>query len=153
MDSLSVEERSRRMARIGGKNTVPEMALRQELHALGLRFRLHSRELPGKPDLIFPKFKTIVFVHGCFWHRHFGCKVANMPKSNIEFWIDKFDKNVARDARTVDLLKSKGWRVFVVWECELSSKKKAQETALLLASQIRQGEPAAPASSIPCRCP
>jgi len=138
VDFLSPVERSRRMARIRGKNTAPEMALRQALHALGLRFRLHSKELPGKPDLIFPKFKAIVFVHGCFWHRHTACKIATIPKSNTEFWAAKFDKNVTRDAMTVDLLKSKGWRVFVVWECELGTKKKAQEKALLLAEQIRR---------------
>jgi DNA mismatch endonuclease (patch repair protein) len=126
------------MARIRGKNTSPEIALRKALHALGLRFRLHCPSLPGKPDLVFPKYKAIVFVHGCFWHRHTGCKIATTPKSNTDFWLDKFDKNVARDTRVTQLLRDLGWRVFVVWECELSSTSRAKETAVELAPLIRQ---------------
>lgn len=127
------------MAQIRGRDTVPEIALRRALHALGLRFRLYDKKLPGRPDLTFPRFRTVVFVHGCFWHRHSGCKIATVPKSNTAFWVEKFDRNVARDAATIDLLKSKGWRVFVAWECELDTPRKAEVTAIRLAEQIRQG--------------
>ena len=136
-DFLSPSERSRRMASIRGKDTAPEMVLRRALHARGLRFRLHRKALPGKPDLIFPKYKAVVFVHGCFWHRHPNCKIATTPKSNTEFWIQKFKKNVARDATVIELLKKQGWRVFVVWECEVSTAAKIQATAQLLEEQLR----------------
>jgi DNA mismatch endonuclease (patch repair protein) len=124
VDSLTPSERSIRMSKIRGKNSAPELALRKAMHALGFRFRLHYKTLPGKPDLVFPKYKTVVFVHGCFWHRHAACKVANMPKSNAAFWMDKFDKNVARDLRVVHSLENLGWRVFVIWECELANREK-----------------------------
>lgn len=138
VDSLTSAERSARMSRIGGRNTSPEIALRKALHRLGLRFRLHTRALPGKPDLVFPKYKAIVFVHGCFWHRHAGCKIATTPKSNTEFWIEKFNKNVLRDAKVSQSLFDMGWRIFVAWECELSSAAKTEATASRLAEQIRQ---------------
>src|SRR5687768_2132535 len=109
------------MARIRSSNTKPEVSLRKALHRLGLRFRLHGRKLPGKPDIVLPRFKTAIFVHGCFWHRHEGCKVANTPKSNTDFWVDKFSRNVARDAKIADELKRLGWRVIVAWECELGT--------------------------------
>lgn len=125
------------MSRIRSSNTSPEIALRRALHALGLRFRLHRKDLPGKPDIVLPRYKAVVFVHGCFWHRHAGCKVATTPKSNTQFWVDKFDRNVARDARSSGLLKSQGWRVTVVWECELASDRKAEQTAFRVAAQIR----------------
>jgi DNA mismatch endonuclease (patch repair protein) len=137
VDFLSPLERSQRMARIRGKNTAPEVALRRAIHARGLRFRLHSRELPGKPDLVFPRFKAVVFVHGCFWHRHEGCKIATTPKSNTEFWIEKFAKNVARDIAAVESLRKGGWRVFTVWECEVNTSSKAEQAAALLDQQLR----------------
>ncbi len=127
-----------RMSRIRSSNTSPEIALRRALHALGLRFRLHRKDLPGKPDIVLPRYKAAVFVHGCFWHRHPGCNVATTPKSNTQFWVDKFDRNVARDARSSELLESQGWRVMVVWECELVSGRKAEQTALRVAAQIRK---------------
>jgi DNA mismatch endonuclease (patch repair protein) len=136
-DFLTPQERSQRMARIGSKNTAPEVALRRALHALGFRFRLDDRRLPGRPDIVFPKYGAIVFVHGCFWHRHGGCKVASTPKSNTSFWTDKFDRNVARDARAARELGVLGWRVFVAWECELGSKRRAAETAMRLASELK----------------
>ncbi|MBO1111843.1 very short patch repair endonuclease [Bordetella petrii] len=136
-DFLSPLERSERMARIRGKDTEPELALRRELHRLGLRFRLHVAGLPGKPDLIFPRYKTVVFVHGCFWHRHAGCSIATTPKSNTSFWLEKFDKNVERDRRVAEQLTVLGWRVLVAWECELSTRTKAAMTGEMLASQIR----------------
>ncbi len=125
------------MSRIRGKDTVPELVLRKTLHGLGLRYRLGGAGLPGKPDLVFPRYKSVVFVHGCFWHRHAGCKVASMPKSNVEFWSEKFAKNLARDARVAKELAALGWRVFTVWECELSSANKANSTGGRLAAEIR----------------
>lgn len=107
---------------------------------MGFRFRLHRKDLPGKPDIVLPRYRTAVFVHGCFWHRHDGCKVATTPKSNIGFWQEKFDRNVARDARSVELLKAQGWTVIVVWECELDSRRKAVEAASKVAKEVI-GEP------------
>lgn len=118
---MSPSERSERMSRIRSSNTAPEVALRRAMHAIGFRFRLHSKGLPGKPDIVLPRHKTVSFVHGCFWHRHSGCKIATTPKTNTEFWVEKFDRNVVRDARTREQLEGLGWRVIVVWECELRS--------------------------------
>lgn len=134
-DTLSPGERSERMSRIRGKDTAPELALRKALHALGLRYRLHAN-LPGKPDIVLPRHSAVVFVHGCFWHRHRGCRIATMPKSNTAFWREKFDRNVARDKRVRRQLRAAGWRVFVAWECQLSGKGKATERASALASRI-----------------
>lgn len=104
------------MSRIGGKNTTPEVRVRKAAHALGLRFRLHLKELPGTPDIVFPKRRLALFVHGCFWHRHSGCRKATAPSS--EFWAKKFALNVARDLRVASELKKLGWRVVTIWECE-----------------------------------
>lgn len=136
-DFLTPAERSVRMSRIRGKDSQPEWALRRVLHRLGLRYRLHEKQLLGKPDLVFPRHKAVVFVHGCFWHRHGGCKIATTPKSNTPFWVDKFEKNTARDARTTKALEGAGWRVFVAWECELASATKALATGERLAHLIR----------------
>lgn len=135
-DFLSPAERSDRMSRIRGKDTQPELALRKVLHKLGLRYRLHGA-LPGKPDLVFPRYRTVVFVHGCFWHRHAGCNIASTPKSNTSFWLEKFEKNIARDARVAAQLEKEGWRVLVVWECELASMAKTQATGKRLQALIR----------------
>ncbi len=108
VDFLSPAERSVRMSRIKSKDTVPEVALRKALHALGFRFRLNGRKLPGKLDLVLSKYRTAVFVHSCFWHRHSNCKIATTPKSNTAFWVDKFDRNVQRDARVSQELKLLG---------------------------------------------
>jgi len=137
VDSLSPAERSKRMSRIQGKNTAPELALRKVLHRLGLRYRLHRAGLPGSPDLVFPRYKAVVFVHGCFWHRHAGCTIATTPKSNTAFWLEKFEKNVARDTRVTAQLEEQGWRVFVVWECEVSSPGRAISTGEELFKLIR----------------
>lgn len=138
-DTLSPEERSERMSRIRSRDTKPEVSLRKALHKLGLRFRLHASGLPGKPDIIFRKQRIAIFVHGCFWHRHEGCKVATTPKSNTEYWIEKFDRNVARDAATATRLREAGWHVVVTWECDLSSPEKAaskaSEIAVLLSGR------------------
>ncbi|WP_145651406.1 very short patch repair endonuclease [Pseudoduganella lurida] len=139
VDSLTPAQRSERMSRIRGKDSQPELALRRALHRLGLRYRLHSNDLPGKPDMVFPRHKAVVFVHGCFWHRHENCKVATTPKSNTVFWIEKFEKNMQRDRRVTGLLRDLGWRVFVVWECEVNPSKTA-DTAHRLNLAIRSGE-------------
>ncbi|MBP1146746.1 DNA mismatch endonuclease (patch repair protein) [Pseudomonas sp. PvP027] len=137
-DFLSPKERSERMARIKGSNTRPEIALRKILHSLGLRYRLNGTGLPGKPDLVFPRYKSVVFVHGCFWHRHSNCSIATTPKSNTAFWVEKFEKNVARDIRMTSVLEASGWKVFIVWECEVNSTKKANITGKRLADLIRK---------------
>lgn len=118
-DVVSAEVRSRMMAGIRGRNTRPELLLRRELHARGLRFRLHRKDLPGSPDLVFPRYKAVVFVHGCFWHRHDDCRYASTPATRTEFWQKKFAANVARDRKVEDDLTTLGWRVAVVWECAL----------------------------------
>lgn len=136
VDVLSPSERSERMSRIRSSNTAPEVALRRAMHALGFRFRLHSKGLPGKPDIVLPRYKTVIFVHGCFWHRHRGCKVATTPKTNTEFWVEKFDRNVVRDARTREQLERLGWRVIVVWECELRSANQVAGAVRRVADEI-----------------
>lgn len=107
------------MSRIRGKDTKPEIAVRKMLHAAGFRFRLHVKELPGKPDIVLPKWKTVVFVHGCFWHRHEGCKDTTTPKTRTDWWLEKFNKNVANDLKKRRDLEDAGWKVLVVWECEV----------------------------------
>jgi DNA mismatch endonuclease, patch repair protein len=124
MDTLTVAERSERMARIKSKNTKPELRVRQLVHKLGYRFRLHRAGLPGCPDLVFPSRRKVVFVHGCFWHAHEGCKVANMPKSRSNYWNSKFERNRARDAENQMALEKVGWRVFTIWECETRDNEK-----------------------------
>jgi DNA mismatch endonuclease, patch repair protein len=119
VDSITKEKRSWVMSRVGGKNTGPEMVVRRIVHAMGYRYRLHQAKLPGKPDLVFAGRRAVIFVHGCFWHRHDDCKLARMPKSRLEFWGPKLKANKIRDARKIEELKSAGWRVLVVWECEL----------------------------------
>lgn len=118
-DIVDAATRSRMMASIRSKNTQPEIALRKALHAQGLRFRLHVPKLPGKPDIVLPKWKAAIFVHGCFWHRHEGCRYCTMPATRPEFWQGKFEANVARDAKNAAALHEQGWRTLVVWECEL----------------------------------
>ncbi|WP_265519216.1 very short patch repair endonuclease [Nitratireductor luteus] len=118
MDVVSSDRRSAMMARIQGRNTKPEMVVRKIAHRLGYRFRLHRRDLPGSPDLVFPGPKKVVFVHGCFWHSHEGCRFAYKPKSNVEFWESKLRKNVERDIRVQGELECMGWDVLIIWECE-----------------------------------
>jgi DNA mismatch endonuclease, patch repair protein len=118
MDKISKEIRSRNMAAIRDKDTKPELAVRRCLHSLGYRFRLHKRDLPGKPDLFLRKYNSAIFIHGCFWHQHKGCKYAAVPKSNVPFWAEKLKRNVQRDKQNISALKMKGYRVKVVWECE-----------------------------------
>ena len=107
------------MAQVKGRDTRPEMIVRSLLHHMGYRFRLHRQDLPGNPDIVLPKFRTVIFVHGCFWHRHLGCKRASTPSSNTMYWQRKFERNMARDEQNKAYLISDGWRVLVIWECEL----------------------------------
>ena len=124
-DIVDPVTRSRMMSGIRSRNTRPERMLRQALFARGLRFRLHRRDLPGRPDLVFPRWCAVVFVHGCFWHQHQGCRFATRPASNAEFWSSKLACNVARDATQIDALRALGWRVGVVWECEIRADPEA----------------------------
>lgn len=122
MDIVDQKTRSRMMSGIKGKNTLPEMVLRRYLHARGFRFRLHVADLPGKPDIVLPKYKLCIFVHGCFWHRHEGCKLATTPQTHSEFWIKKFASNKTRDEYVKLQLHNLGWRVFEIWECGLKKQ-------------------------------
>lgn len=119
MDVFSREKRSEVMSRVRSKDTRPELVVRRALHRRGLRFRLHRRDLPGQPDIVFPSRRVVVFIHGCFWHRHPGCRRTTMPASNTEFWKAKFDATVERDAEAMSALGTAGWITLVVWECEI----------------------------------
>ena len=113
------EQRSRNMSAIKSKNTKPEIAVRKLLHSMGYRFRLHRKDLPGSPDIVLPKYKTVIFVHGCFWHRHENCKYASTPKTRSEFWESKFGGNIKRDKINQTNLIKLGWKIIIVWECDL----------------------------------
>jgi len=116
-DVVDRATRSRMMAGIKGRDTKPEIVLRKALHARGLRYRLHCKVMPGRPDLVFPKFRAVVFIHGCFWHRHEGCRFATTPGTRPEFWAQKFAQNISRDQRAVAALSKIGWRTAIIWEC------------------------------------
>lgn len=122
-DIVDRKTRSRMMSGIRGRNTRPELAVRKALFAAGLRYRLHSKLLPGKPDIVLPRSRVAIFVHGCFWHRHARCKFAYTPKSNIKFWLEKFDSNVRRDRLARSALRKAGWRVLIVWGCEVDEER------------------------------
>lgn len=134
MDTVDKETRSRIMSCVGQKDTGPETLLRSALHKAGLRYRLHDRKLPGSPDLVFPRFRAVIFVHGCYWHSH-GCYKSTVPKSRREFWEDKFSANRERDERNVALLRKARWRVLTVWECTLVGKH--AQLAGSVASRVR----------------
>lgn len=119
IDVVDPATRSRMMSGIQGKNTKPELLVRRYLHSRGLRYRLHVKTLPGKPDIVLPKHRTVVFVHGCFWHQHPNCRFATMPGSRTVFWANKLSENAARDKYQIAALEESGWRVLIVWECEL----------------------------------
>jgi DNA mismatch endonuclease (patch repair protein) len=134
-DVMSTEKRSSLMSRIKGKNTRPEMLVRQGLWRAGLRYRLHDRRLPGRPDLVLPRWHAVVLVHGCFWHQHAGCPYAAVPATRPEFWQQKLSGNRERDARAHDALLASGWRVAVVWECAL--KQDAERSIRTLEQWVR----------------
>lgn len=124
MDKLSKEKRSWNMSRIRGKDTKPEVIVRSMLHRMGYRFRIHVKRLPGCPDIVLPKYRAVIFVHGCFWHRHPGCKYAYTPKSRQDFWTKKFQKTVKRHEIVSRELERQGWKTLVVWECETANTQK-----------------------------
>lgn len=127
MDTVSVAKRSEIMARVRGTNTAPELAVRRLAHQLGYRFRVHRRDLPGRPDMVFAGRRKVVFVHGCFWHRHSGCVRTRMPKTREEFWQAKFDGNVRRDRRNERALRAQGWGVMTIWECQLADGERLKK--------------------------
>lgn len=134
VDIVDAATRSRMMAAIGRKDTSPELRVRRYLHRMGLRFRLHDTSLPGSPDLVLPKHRAVVFVHGCFWHRHANCRFSYTPRSRQDFWQHKFETNQARDRRVTKALRLSGWRVFVVWECEVNNERKLERLFLRIVS-------------------
>ena len=119
--------RSKNMSAIKSKNTKPEVEVRKLLHSMGFRFRLHKKDLPGSPDIVLPKYKTVIFVHGCFWHRHQRCKFASNPKTRVDFWNKKFNDNIERDIKNQEDLESLGWESKIIWECEIKDKKKLEK--------------------------
>lgn len=137
MDNHSKEVRSYNMSKIRSTGTKPEEMVRKYLFSKGLRYRKNVKALPGKPDIVLPKYKTIVFVNGCFWHGHNGCKYFVMPKSNTEYWESKINSNIDRDQRTYDSLSALGWNVLVVWECELKKDKRENTLELLYYNVLR----------------
>ena len=122
MDTLTLEERSKRMSLVRGRDTKPEMSVRRLVHGMGYRYRLHRRDLPGSPDMVFPSRRRAIFVHGCFWHRHPQCKLARVPKSRREFWVPKLEGNRLRDMANQKRLRETGWDLMVIWECETSDR-------------------------------
>lgn len=122
-DVHSKEVRSYNMSRIKAKNTKPEMLVRKFLHAQGFRYTLHDKKLPGKPDIVLPKYKTVIFVHGCFWHGHKGCKYFVVPKTRTEWWLNKINSNILNDQKAMQALKKKEWKMIHLWECQLKQKK------------------------------
>jgi DNA mismatch endonuclease (patch repair protein) len=132
MDKISEERRSWNMSRIRATDTKPEVFVRSELHKKGYRFRIHVKELPGHPDIVLAKYRTAVFVHGCFWHGHEGCKDFAPPKTRTEWWLNKISGNKKNDAKTIAQLEEQGWRVVVVWECELTPKKREKTMSSLV---------------------
>ncbi|MBD3574033.1 DNA mismatch endonuclease Vsr [Brevundimonas diminuta] len=140
-DIVDPATRSRMMSGIRGADTRPELLVRRHLHAAGFRFRLHARALRGRPDLVLPRWKAAVFVHGCFWHRHAGCRYATTPATRPDFWREKFERNLERDAAVRVALEEEGWRVATVWECAL--RREPAQTLDALAAWIRSGAPGA----------
>lgn len=127
MDTFSAEKRSACMAKVKSKNTKPELLVRRILTDMGIRYRLHRKNLPGKPDIVVGRLKTVIFVNGCFWHRHENCKYASMPRTNEDFWQKKFQDNVARMHDQICRLEKAGWRVIILWTCELLKREKAEQ--------------------------
>lgn len=131
-DVHSKETRSYNMSKIKGKDTKPELLVRKFLHKQGFRYRIHVKDLPGKPDIVLPKYKTAIFIHGCFWHGHQGCKYYVIPKTRTEWWLNKINGNIAKDLLANEQLTIQGWKVIEIWECQLNKHLKDQTLALLL---------------------
>lgn len=141
MDIVDKATRSRMMSGIRGANTAPELALRRALHSRGLRFRLHGKFLPGKPDIVSRRYRAVIYVHGCFWHRHPGCRYASTPKTREEFWRNKFSENVRRDMKVRDEALRLGWRVATVWECALRKADEVDATAFAVLEWLNSDRP------------
>lgn len=139
-DIVDQQTRSRMMSGIRGKDTKPELALRRALHARGFRFRLHCKKVHGRPDLVLPRYRAVVFVHGCFWHRHKGCRYTTTPSTRQDFWRAKFEANVTRDETVLRKLLEDGWRVTTVWECALRKSDQVNATADLLSAWLRSNK-------------
>ena len=137
-DHLTQSERSANMRKIRSKDTSPELLVRKKLHGLGFRYRLHNANLPGKPDLTLKKYRTAVFVNGCFWHQHSKCRYASIPKSNKEYWVPKLKKNKSRDQRNTALLKKEKWNVEVVWECQTKKSDLFEAAISKIVGRIKQ---------------
>jgi DNA mismatch endonuclease, patch repair protein len=135
VDRLTREQRSQNMAAVRNKNTVPEILARKAAHRLGLRFRLHRRDLPGSPDIVLPKHQAVIFVHGCFWHGH-GCSRSKLPRTNARFWSEKIEKNKLRDVKAERDLRKGGWKVFTVWQCELRNLEAALRRLAVVARKL-----------------
>lgn len=136
MDIYSQDKRSNIMSKISGKDTKPEILVRKHLFSNGFRYRKNVKELPGKPDVVLPKYKTIIFIHGCFWHGH-TCNAGKLPESNYEFWNKKISSNLIRDKKNILELEEKGWKVIVIWQCELKNQIMRNNRLLLLMTEIR----------------
>jgi DNA mismatch endonuclease, patch repair protein len=142
MDVFSREKRSQIMSRVSGKNTKPELLIRSLLHHMGYRFRLHRKDLPGKPDIALPKHKKVIFVHGCFWHGHIDCRRSMRPVTNKKFWHEKLEKNIERDKLNLKILEGLGWNVLVVWGCEVNDMLYLKDKLLLfLEGNEKQNNP------------
>lgn len=140
MDTISKKARSELMARIKGRDTKPEIIVRKFLFSRGFRYRIHDSRYPGSPDIVLPKYRTAIFVHGCFWHGHEGCRLFRYPKTNYEFWYEKIKKNRERDERKIKLLEQQGWNVIVIWECQIKSLSKREDFLYNIEKRLRDIE-------------
>ena len=136
MDIWDRQQRSKMMSKIRSKNTKPEIALRKALFAKGFRYRINDKKLPGKPDIVLPKYNVVIFMHGCFWHEHENCKRAHLPKSNIDYWENKIRTNKERDVRNRELLSALGWKIIIVWECEINTVEKLKNIINKIADSL-----------------
>ena len=139
MDVLTKEQRHLNMSNIRSKDTKPEAFVRKRLFADGFRYRKNDKRYPGKPDIVLPKYHTVIFVNGCFWHQHPGCKGSHIPETRKAYWQEKLNRNINRDRQNIELLQSLGWKVIIVWECEIKTKAKREERILRLEEEIRRG--------------
>lgn len=138
-DHLDKEKRSWNMSRIHSKDSIAERKVRSALHNAGYRFRLHRKDMPGKPDIVLPKYKTVILIHGCFWHRHSGCSKASEPKTNKDYWLNKFQRNIDRDSKTKQQLQDLNWNVIVLWECEIR-KFDSNDIVSKILKEIKHGD-------------